>query len=111
MGLPCPVQPGLFDSSVPAFDRTFRSSWRTDLGRGAWLDVAPSWLTGHATLREVGWGTTRWQALRRRMYERVVDVPRLVGTLPDDGPGDPLIDQMAAALTERYGRSLARVSL
>src|SRR5262249_21581487 len=42
---------------------------------------------------------------------RIVDVPRLVAGLPDDGPGHPVIAGLAEALTAHYGRSLHRVSL
>jgi alkylated DNA repair dioxygenase AlkB len=45
------------------------------------------------------------------MYERVVDVPRLVATLPDDGPGHPVLREVAMALSEHYGRPLFDVSL
>ena len=60
---------------------------RTHLTRGAWIDVQRTWLTGAddvlATLaREVP-----WRAERRQMYDRVVDVPRLVHTY---GVGEPL---------------------
>jgi alkylated DNA repair dioxygenase AlkB len=53
---------------------------RTPLTRGAWIDVQRSWLSDAddvlATLaREVP-----WRAERRQMYDRVVDVPRLVHT-------------------------------
>jgi alkylated DNA repair dioxygenase AlkB len=45
------------------------------------------------------------------MYDRVVDVPRLVAVWPDDGPGHPLLPAMQAALAARHGRPLPRVSL
>lgn len=53
---------------------------RTDLGRGAWLDVQRSWLPDAdevfaALVRDVPWRTER-----RQMYDRVVDVPRLIYT-------------------------------
>jgi alkylated DNA repair dioxygenase AlkB len=51
---------------------------RTVLSRGAWVDTLPGWLSGADELfarlvREVP-----WRAERREMYDRVVDVPRLV---------------------------------
>ena len=45
------------------------------------------------------------------MYEQIVDVPRLVATLPDDGPGHPVLLQAADALSRRYGLALTRLSL
>ena len=111
MATACLVQPGLFDSPTPVFDPALTGVRRLDLGRGAWLDLMPGWLSGHASILEVIWSTTRWQALRRRMYERIVDVPRLVATLPEDGPSHPILAEMAAALTRRYGRPVDRISL
>jgi alkylated DNA repair dioxygenase AlkB len=45
------------------------------------------------------------------MYERVVDVPRLVARLPEDAPGHPVIDEMAGALSAHHGLRLDQVSL
>ena len=55
--------------------------------------------------------TTQWEHHRRRMYERVVDVPRLVAELPEDGPGHPVLAQAAEVLSRRYGLALSRISL
>jgi len=41
----------------------------------------------------------------------MVDVPRLVATLPDDGPGHPVVVEMAEALSARYGLPLREISL
>jgi alkylated DNA repair dioxygenase AlkB len=69
------------------------------------------WLEGHEVVLDALWSTTRWQSHRRLMYERMVDVPRLVATLPDDGPGHPILAAMGEALSARYGRPLPNVSL
>jgi alkylated DNA repair dioxygenase AlkB len=95
----------------PGYDSELRGLERTDLGAGAWIDCLPEWVTGHETVLHALWTTMRWQAQQRRMYERVVDVPRLVATWPDDGPGHPLLPALAAALTARYERPMPRVSL
>src|SRR5207237_6921479 len=42
---------------------------------------------------------------------RTVDVPRLVAALPEDGPGHPLLAEMAAALGQRYGVAFTRTGL
>jgi alkylated DNA repair dioxygenase AlkB len=76
---------------------------RTTLARGAWLDVQRNWLADAddvlATLvREVP-----WRAERRQMYDRVVDVPRLVHTY---GVGEPLphasLEAAREALSHHY---------
>ena len=103
-------QPGLF-AGPPACDPTLAAVRRTDLGAGAWIDHLPEWVEGHEAVLEALWATTRWQAQRRRMYDRVVDVPRLEAAWPDDGPGHPLLPEMHAALVARYRRPLPRVSL
>ena len=45
------------------------------------------------------------------MYDRVVDVPRLVASLPDDGPGHPLLERMREILSAHYETAFARVSM
>src|SRR5262249_13095009 len=54
---------------------------------------------------------TRWRSERRPMYDRIVDVPRLVAAVPADGDGHPLLDEMRAALSARYGEDFTRVSM
>jgi alkylated DNA repair dioxygenase AlkB len=45
------------------------------------------------------------------MYERNVEVPRLYGVLPEDGPGHPIIQPVQRALSEYYGEQFERISL
>lgn len=57
---------------------------RVPLTRGAWVDLVPNWIADAdevfaALLREVP-----WRAERRAMYDRVVDVPRLVAMYAAD---------------------------
>ena len=40
-----------------------------------------------------------------RMYDKIVRVPRLLAAFPDGGVGQPLVDDMRAALSKRYGES------
>ena len=102
-------QAGLFVEE-PGYDAELRGLERTDLGAGAWIDCLPEWVKGHETVLHALWTTMRWQAQQRRMYERVVDVPRLVGHLARR-TGHPLLPPLAAALSTRYGRPMPRVSL
>jgi alkylated DNA repair dioxygenase AlkB len=72
-------QPSLFDATEIAVG-PMSGLQRTELSRGAWVDTLPGWLVGADELfgrlvREVP-----WRAERREMYDRVVDVPRLVHT-------------------------------
>jgi alkylated DNA repair dioxygenase AlkB len=76
---------------------------RHRLTRGAWVDVRRDWVAGAddvltALLREVP-----WRAERRQMYERMVDVPRLVHTYGDgERLPHPLLDEARGALTRHY---------
>jgi alkylated DNA repair dioxygenase AlkB len=104
-------QVSLFGSGEPRLDPELPGLRRLTLTAGAWVDHLPGWLEGHDAVFEHLRRTTRWEHYRRRMYERVVDVPRLEADLPDDGPGHPVIAEARDALSRRYGLALARVSL
>ena len=59
---------------MPRLEATFE---RTDLGGGAWVEVARDWLRGSDGLLEQLARQVEWRQRRRRMYDRVVDEPRL----------------------------------
>src|SRR5919107_2530727 len=59
---------------------------RQVLGRGAWVDLLPGWLSGAGSLFDDLQAQVPWRAERRQMYERVVDVPRLVCFYGDSDP-------------------------
>jgi alkylated DNA repair dioxygenase AlkB len=94
-----------------AADAHFASLRRLHLDQTAWVDHAPGWLSGHEALMDHLVGATTWHQPRREMYDRTVDVPRLVASLPADGPGHPAVDEMRAALARRYAVALPHVSL
>jgi alkylated DNA repair dioxygenase AlkB len=80
---------------------------RAALSGGAWVDVRPGWLRGADTLFQRLVATVPWQAERRWMYERVVDVPRL---LCHYGEGaelpDPALAEAKRVLDRHYGPEL-----
>lgn len=51
---------------------------RTELSDGAWVDHLPGWLVGSDELLEALLTDVPWRAERRQMYDREVDVPRLL---------------------------------
>ncbi len=104
-------QASLFGAEEPSYDPALRGLGRTLLGAGAWIDHLPEWVRGHEALLDILWTTTRWESQRRPMYDRIVDVPRLVASLPEDGPGHPLVTEMTATLSAHYGRALLPASL
>jgi alkylated DNA repair dioxygenase AlkB len=79
---------------------------RHPLGRGAWVDLLPGWL-GCADEVYDRLLDVEWQAERRQMYERVVDVPRLLRFYGADEPlPHPTLTAARDALNEHYGREL-----
>jgi alkylated DNA repair dioxygenase AlkB len=56
---------------------------RIPLSEGAWVDVLPGWLQGSDGLFLRLVGDVPWRAERRQMYDRVVDVPRLLAYYGD----------------------------
>jgi alkylated DNA repair dioxygenase AlkB len=81
---------------------------RRHLSDGAWVDVAHGWLGDDADdllVRLVD--GVPWKAERRPMYDRVVDVPRLVHFYgPDDAWPDGAIGEACARLNDRYAAEL-----
>jgi alkylated DNA repair dioxygenase AlkB len=80
---------------------------RTELDRGAWIDVRPGWIAGADVLFERLVDSVPWRAERRHMYDRVVDVPRLLSFYGEEEPlPDPALDEIKRALDEHYGPEL-----
>ena len=104
-------QMSLFGAGAPAIDGSFSSCRRTRLSDGAWVEHQSGWLSGDAAIFDALYSSTRWRTMQRNMYDRALRVPRLLARLPDDGPGHPLLDDIADALSARYGVALPSVSL
>jgi alkylated DNA repair dioxygenase AlkB len=80
---------------------------RTDLSRGAWIDVCRGWMRGADELFERLRDDVPWRAERRQMYERMVDVPRLLCFYDDGDPlPHPALDTAKAALDRHYAGAL-----
>jgi alkylated DNA repair dioxygenase AlkB len=84
---------------------------RTALSDGAWIDVFRGWMSGADELFEHLVDAVPWQAERRHMYERVVDVPRLLSFYDEDdelphpalaAARDVLDDHYRAELGDRF---------
>lgn len=80
---------------------------RVRLDDNSWVDLRPGWVTGSQELFEHLERVVPWRAERRRMYDAVVDVPRLTcfysGTqeLPH-----PMLDRCRQLLTMHYAEEL-----
>jgi alkylated DNA repair dioxygenase AlkB len=76
---------------------------RTELAQGAWIDFLPSWMGSADELFGRLLDVVPWRAERRWMYERVVDVPRLLCFYDaDEELPDPLLTDARQALNEHY---------
>jgi alkylated DNA repair dioxygenase AlkB len=97
-------QPSLFDTGDRAALRPLAVGLeRVELAGGAWLDVRREWVGRADLLCRHLVDAVAWRAERRRMYDRMVDVPRLVAFYerPDDLP-DPLLVEARRALRAHY---------
>ena len=80
---------------------------RTALAYGAWVDVRPGWLSGAAELFDRLVSAVPWRAERRQMYDRVVDVPRLVRFYAEGEPlPDPALAEARELLSTHYADEL-----
>ncbi len=80
---------------------------RTTLARGAWIDLRPGWLTGADELFTRLARDVPWHAERRQMYDREVDVPRLLSFYDeDDLLPDPVLGQARSALSTHHADEL-----
>jgi len=76
---------------------------RTELSRGAWVDVLPGWFEGADQVFAQLIDQVPWRAERRPMYDNVVHVPRLLHTY---GAGEtlphPALAEARDALSAHY---------
>ena len=80
---------------------------RMALSRGAWVDLRCGWIAGADALFDRLLREVPWHAEQRRMYERVVAVPRLLSFFDeDDVLPDPALDEAKRALDAHYADEL-----
>ena len=86
----------------------FEHSERRDLGAGAWVDLRSSWVDDARTLFDELLTAVPWRAERRQMYDRVLDVPRLVSLhdLITEPPPHPAITKLRRRLNDIYAGEL-----
>ena len=94
---------------APAESRVddFSGITRTELSRGAWVDVQRTWLPSADEVFSTLVRDVPWRAERRQMYDRIVDVPRLVHTymIGEELP-HPMLTDAREALTAHYADEL-----
>jgi alkylated DNA repair dioxygenase AlkB len=80
---------------------------RRQLSHGAWIDLRPRWISGADTLFERLHDGVTWHAERRPMYDKVVDVPRLLSFFDEPDPlPDPALVDAKAKLDAHYAAEL-----
>ncbi|MGZ5369456.1 MAG: alpha-ketoglutarate-dependent dioxygenase AlkB [Aeromicrobium sp.] len=80
---------------------------RTPLTRGAWVDVLPGWISGSDDLFLRLRSEVPWRAEKREMWDKVVEVPRLVCSYGmRDALPDPLLDEARDLLSSHYESEL-----
>lgn len=80
---------------------------RRRLDAESWVDVGSGWLRGADTLLVELAERLAWRCGRRRMYDRMVDEPRLSATCERGGDETPpVFEAMAATLGARYAEEL-----
>jgi alkylated DNA repair dioxygenase AlkB len=102
-----PLQGSLLDLSASPGPGPLDALARTDLAHDAWIDFLPGWMAGADELFGRLLKVVPWRAERRWMYERVVDVPRLLCFYAEgEELPDPLLDEVRDALNAHYAAEL-----
>lgn len=101
-------QPSMFDTAEDAaLTPLLGRIRRTELTEGAWVDHLPGWLAGSDQVLEALLADVPWHAERRTMFDREVDVPRLLCWYSGiAGLPHPVLDAARAALTAHYRAEL-----
>ena len=90
----------------------FEHNERRQLGDGAFIEIRAGWLSnatpGEEDLLDALLSTVPWRAERRQMYDRVVDVPRLVSfhDLTIEDPPHPELTRLRRRLNDIYAGEL-----
>jgi alkylated DNA repair dioxygenase AlkB len=86
----------------------FDHAQRRYLGGGAWIDIRAGWLTDADTLYDELLTGIPWRKEQRQMYDRVLDVPRLVSfhDLVADRAPHPALARLRVRLNDTYAREL-----
>lgn len=85
---------------------------RRDLGSGAWIEMRSGWVDDGTIaadpLFEELLAAVSWRAERRQMYDRVLDVPRLVSfcDLSAEPPPHPAVARLRRRLNDIYAGEL-----
>lgn len=93
---------------MPVQESLFEHSERRFLAGGAWIDLRSGWLADADDLFDVLVSAIPWRAERRQMYDRMVDVPRLVSfhDLTLEQPPHPALARLRRRLNDIFAGEL-----
>jgi len=102
------VQESLLDMcDEPALGALTASVQRVPLTRGAWVDLRPGWLAGAGEVFARLLDAVPWRAEQRQMYDRMVEVPRLLCFYGEDAAlPDPVLTAALRELNTYYRAEL-----
>jgi alkylated DNA repair dioxygenase AlkB len=102
------IQESLLDvAQEPVLGSLAGAVRRVGLSRGAWVDLRPGWLAGSGAVFGTLAEAVPWRAERRHMYDRVVDVPRLLCFYgEDEALPHPVLTAARQALSAHYAAEL-----
>ena len=95
-------------AGAPTFDVSFGTGRRIALDDTAWADHVAGWVDGADALFELVVAEAPWEHRTVRMYDRMVEEPRLTAWYGHRLDGDgvpPIFAAMAGALRARYRRA------
>lgn len=94
--------------SVAVQGSLFDHSERRDIGCGAWIELRSAWVDDADALFADLLTAVPWRAEQRTMYDRVIDVPRLVSfcDLTTEPPPHPGIAKLRRRLNDIYAGEL-----
>lgn len=94
--------------AVAVQESLFECNERKSLGADAWIDIRSGWLTEADELFGALTTAVPWRAERRKMYDQVLDVPRLVSfhDLAVEEPPHPSLARLRRRLNDSYAGEL-----
>jgi alkylated DNA repair dioxygenase AlkB len=97
------LQRTLFGDGDPRLNEQARTD-RIELDNTSWVDISRSWLFGADTLLDMLIDDVEWKQGRRRMYDRMLDDPRLSHWYTRRSPlPHPALDLIGQQLDARLG--------
>jgi alkylated DNA repair dioxygenase AlkB len=102
------VQPSLFGSTGELGVAELGAAVeRRPLSDGAWVDLRPGFITSADELFDVLAGTVPWREERTHIYDRTVQVPRLLAGYAEREPlPHQVLDEARSALSLHYAEEL-----